>query len=260
MILKLMYISYFPDRSITPITGSHFMVVPSSSKGHSVNFVFTNLPSDNDQFGNKYIKASLPRFNLAESVLVKVFFLKYATNHPAGLHPEWPNWYYYWRQTSSYVLALQDYGDNKCTDTTAGYYWPWPPDGPESRFHICPAAAESSSSDCDNTTWFGIDLFAATEKHENQHLIDWWTFWPAPNGYVQSLDLDPPTPADSSWGDGVPDSLEGLGHLFPGLSPSQKDPDNDNHTDFDDFGYDAECGWVKGSADSTDWSNHGHQY
>jgi hypothetical protein len=63
-----------------------------------VTFELTGLPNDNDQFGPKYIKATLPGYNAAESVEVKLFYNKYATNHPGGGIGSPPNWYYYWGQ------------------------------------------------------------------------------------------------------------------------------------------------------------------
>ncbi len=253
------YPAHFRDSlewDITPITGSDLTITPL---GDSMIFRFENLPDSNNQFGRKYITTSIVNGSVRDSVMVKAYFPKYATNNPDVAH-DWPNWYYYWRQTPAVVVAPQTLGGDSCNINTAGYFWPWPPAGPEHLFHVCPAAADSAFSDCDSTKWYGIDLFAATEKHENQHHIDWWTYWPAPYGYVQALDMDPPTPPDSSYGDLVPDSLEGPGHLFPSLNPLLKDSDNDNQIDFEDFGYDAECSWAKGSADSTDWSKPGHQF
>ena len=36
--------------------------------------------------------------------------------------------------------------------------------------------------------------------------------------------------------------------------------DFDGRVDFDDLGYDAECSWTNGSANSSDWGNPGKQY
>jgi hypothetical protein len=240
--------------SITPIAGCSLLVSPPDARGQTVDFTFRHLPSDNDEFGNKYIKASLPRWNLAESVLVQVFFTKYASNHPLASHPEWPNWYYYWRYTPAMVVAPQEFGGDSCLAGRAGYY-----DAPrlESKFHICDSAATISYSYCDSTNWDGIDLFAATERHENEHYVDMWTFWP--NGYNQAADMDPPVYPDTIYGDLVPDTLEGT-YLYPNFNRFLKDSDNDGYIDFEDLGYDQECTWIKGTADSVDWANPGHQY
>jgi hypothetical protein len=67
--------------SITPIVGSTLASKPTIPKGDSVWFRYTGLPDSNNQFGVKYLKASLVDYDVAESVMVKVFFPKYATNH-----------------------------------------------------------------------------------------------------------------------------------------------------------------------------------
>jgi hypothetical protein len=196
-------LSIFSDSlvwSITPITGSHFMVVPSSSRGHSVNFVFTNLPSDNDQFGNKYIKASLPRFNLAESVLVKVFFLKYAHNNPSDTLP---NWYYYWRtcdiipQFNSEILY--DAIDTSCYAKTNGLV-----------ISITRIGADQwlSNSVCIGPYYCfggpsvqGIDCTASVIAHEMFHQ---WLHQQWETG--EWVGVPPPFPDDD--GDGLPNIFE----------------------------------------------------
>jgi hypothetical protein len=83
--------------SITPIAGCSLLVSPPSAIGRTVDFTFRHLPSDNDEFGDKYIKASIPKWNLAESVLVNTFYTKCAYNSPIDTVP---NWFYYWQEGS----------------------------------------------------------------------------------------------------------------------------------------------------------------
>lgn len=194
---------------------------------------------------------------MADSVLLKVFFRRWATNHQGGTAFT-PNWYHYWTQTNAVYLAPQDYGDYRCTWRKAGFYYPG-----ELKFHICDSAAVAAYSLCKQAIMDGIDNFAVTERHEGQHRNDWLTFWPWPIGYIQSDDMDPPTPgAPPNWppvGDYVPDNLEGT-LQYPDFRPTAQDSDGDWYYDFDDLGYDAECNWTTGAADTADWSNPGHQY
>jgi hypothetical protein len=163
--------------SITPIVGSTLVTKPVVPKGDSVWFRFAGLPDSNNQFGVKYLKASLVDYDVAESVMVKVFYPKDATNNPDTQH-DWPNWYYYWKQTPAYVWGHQAFGGSDCSPHKSGYYTPG-----DTMFHVCDSAAAAGYSECDSTTWTGVDLFAATELHENTHLNDWWAFWPG--GYVK---------------------------------------------------------------------------
>jgi len=124
-------------------------------------------------------------------------------------------------------------------------------------------AAGSGGRPCAGDILEGIDLFAITERHEGQHLLDWWTFWPVPPGYIQSADMDPRDPnAGPKWppvGDYVTDNLEGTSQ-YPDFDPTKQDSDQDGYYDFDDLGYDAECSWTNGNADTADWANPGKQY
>ena len=181
--------------SITPIQGSNLTTIPDPPRGDTVIFRFENLPALNNEFGRKYISASLVGYDVEDSVMVKVFFPKYATNNPDTLH-DWPNWYYYWRYTPACVVAPQDFGGHACNSSTRGFY-----DFGLPGFNICPAAAESSGIICALADWHGIDVFAATERHENQHKIDYFAWWNPIGGYWRNRHLD----ADSDY---VPSHIE----------------------------------------------------
>ena len=242
------------------MNGSTLQIIPEQSPD-TVNFEFTTLPADHAEFAKKkWVYASLPAWNVKDSARVKVFFSKYALNHSGPTYSQHePNWYYYWKQTNAAVLLPQHYGHPRCTPRTAGLYPPG-----DIRFYICDAAAGSAPDNCGSPDPVdGIDLFAVTERHEGQHRTDWWNFWPAPIGYIQSADMDPPDPnAGPDWppvGDWVPDYLEGT-LQYPLFRSTAQDSNGDGHFDFDDLGYDAECPWIIGHADTADWSNPGHQY
>lgn len=234
--------------SIWDIAESDLTTDPSPAQGPGVTFTYTNLPSQNDQFGEKYIKASLPAYNVAESVLVKVFFLKYNNDNPGGVEP---NWYYYWKQTSA-AVGVHEYGGSECDGTRHGYYR-----FSEARFHICSIAAESDSILCAQSRWDGIDLFAATCRHEEQHRLDYFAWWYPIGGYIPNLHLDQDR-------DRCLDSIEPS--LIPPLDPNLQNTYWYRYPgipDFDDFefrGYERECDWIPGAADDYDWANPGHQY
>jgi len=229
--------------SITPIVGSTLASKPTIPKGDSVWFRYTGLPDSNNQFGVKYLKASLVDYDVAESVMVKVFFPKYATNNPSDTLP---NWYYYWRQTPA-GLDSNIYSGPKCIASWCGYY-----DFSDYFYHVCPAAAETDSARCDSTSVAHIDLFAMTCRHERQHQTDYDTWWRPIGGYGQNRHLD----ADSDF---VPSSIEpslGLDSLNKFSNPWGAD----SVSDFEYRGYNSECIWLRGSADQYDWSNPGRQF
>lgn len=232
--------------SITPIIGSNLTYMPPTKKGRTMKFTYSKLPSLNSQFGNKYIKASLAQFNVAESVLVEIFFAKYASNHPSGGIGTPPNWYYYWKQTIA-SHGNHVYGGPLCIPHRTGYYQ----DG-SSSFHICASASGKEDVQCSSDSADGIDLFAISCIHENQHQLDYGNWWAPHGGWDSSMDRD------QGIGDWVPDHLE----PSPGMpySPDSIDTDGDSLIDSEDHAYDRECDWTKHFADSLDWSNPGHQF
>jgi len=234
--------------SMQAIGSSNLITPPESRIGPDVTFMYQNLPPWNDDFGKKWIIASLPEYNVADTVNILIFYDKYANNH-TGLLPNAPNWYYYWKQTPA-THGVSRYGGD-CTGGNGYYLFG------ESWFHICPHAAESDQVPCSGQTVDGIDLFAVTCRHEEQHRLDYWNLWQYPHGgYIPGLDLDPDPPPGDPLGDWLPDADEpGLG-----FDPMKWDTDGDNYKDFEDRGFDRECDWTPGDADDYDWANPGHQY
>ena len=211
----------------TSITESTQTSSPSPAKGAGPTFTYTKLPSTND-FGDKTLTLTHPKATSPDTETVQIFFTKTATNNPGGSNP---NWYYYWNQTGAssgthaYVNSSAEYG----------YY-----DFGDNHFHICNLAAGTN----DTTGHNGIDCFAETCLHENQHKTDYFAWWP--NGYNPAQDLD------NDW---VPDNIE----PSLGFDPTKWDTDGDSQKDFEDRGYDAEKSWNAGSTDNQDWANPGHQ-
>ena len=234
--------------SMEPIGNSTLLTPSSALRGDTVTYSYQGLPDQNVDFGPKRVIASLPAYNVADTVTVLIFFPRdVANNRLAGL----PNWYYYWWQTSA-SLGNHRYNGNAGPRTFGLYI-----DG-QTYFSIFDAAKDSFALECTTgVVCNGIDNFAVTCRHENQHLTDYLSFWGVgvPRDTI-TVDKDPGTPLPLRKGDCIPDSLE------PGMQLDSLlwDTNNDGHYDFDTRGYEAECNWIKGSADHEDWANPGHQY
>jgi hypothetical protein len=261
--------------SITPILGSNLTTIPSPPKGDTIIFRFENLPDSNNQFGVKYIAASLVNYDARDSAMVKTFYEKTATNHPGGITP---NWYYYWSQTDANILGNiyggffydPNGGMHGCgvSDTRAWYYFAPDSSQYDPYFHVCDLAADTQQvrgayPHIDSIFLNGIDAFAISSIHENQHRTDlhnWWGF-PPDTTYLDT-DLDD-----------IPDHIESTICYDP-QNPNvccdslNYDSDGDGQWDSEDHALDAEWGncvicsglWIDSSADDEDWSKQGHQY
>lgn len=231
--------------SLTPITGSTLTYQPPTRKGRQMVFNYSGLPSDNNQFGRKYLKASLPKYSAAESIMVKVYYPKYAANHPGGITGT-PNWYYYWGQTPA-NLEPDEYGGTYCNDSTYGYFRYWWYSAGETMFHICDLASMFNVSPGYPSHSSGIDCFGEVCLHEHNHYANWWNWWG--NHQYDSLYAD----RDHDY---IPSVLE---PSF-GLDSTQSNTDHDLIDDFEEIAYDAMRNWIPHSIDTLDWANPGHQY
>ncbi len=232
--------------SIWNIDGSNLTTNPSPPRGNSVTFTYTNLPDKNDQFGEKYVIASIPAYGEAESAMVKVYFSKNSQNNPVGLEP---NWFFYWKQTVA-SIGKQVYDP----DTSKVGYYIFGRD----YFFVGFKAALSDTVICAHARFYGIDYYAAVCRHENRHMSDYDDWWRPIGGYTPNLHLDFDV-------DRCLDSVEPT--LVPALDPTKKitypkiyPPNIKNFDDFEYRGYEQECDWIQGSADSLDWACPGHQY
>jgi hypothetical protein len=90
--------------SIWNIDGSVLTTNPSPPLGSSVTFTYTDLPHSNDEFGDKYVIASIPAYYEAESVLVRAYFPVDSDISNHGVDTT-PNWFYYW-QTGAVVPQM----------------------------------------------------------------------------------------------------------------------------------------------------------
>jgi hypothetical protein len=201
------------------------------------------MPSANNQFGRKYIAAKLVTHNVVDSVMVKAFFPRYATNHPSGTTP---NWYYYWKQTPA-NLEPNVYGGPFCSDTIYGYFWHRGYSEGEPYFHACSLANEVNVSQGYPSWHEGIDCYGEVCLHEHNHYSNWTGWW----GNHQY---------DSLYGDQDHDYIPSVLEPSFGLDSTRGDSDNDGIDDFEEIAYDAMRNWSAGSADSLDWAHPGHQH
>jgi hypothetical protein len=84
--------------------------IAGSSKSSSVlqvtgdnllqTYTFTGLPPDNSSFGNKSATVTFNAIQ-ADQASYEVFYLRDQKNHPGSKAGIYPNWYYYWEQTTA---------------------------------------------------------------------------------------------------------------------------------------------------------------
>jgi hypothetical protein len=220
------------DWTITEIEGSDLIITPGGDPPTSVTIEYSNLPEDNDQFGVKYIKVAIPAYNVADSVLVKVFFDKTSDNNP---EVPYPNWYFYWGEGSEpnpvvaglpgcayNALLIDRYGT---TDTITGFIQIGPR---ASRIHYecSPPGGPGCYGYLINGIRFGgdhvngVDCTAEVVAHERFHkwvVLEAW----APGGSWYTLYGGPRTTGpfgNDRDGDWLPNFYEEM--------VSETDPDN----------------------------------
>ena len=217
--------------------------------------IYTGLPSDNDEFGEKNVTVTIDSLGCSQSGKTKVFFGRDDKNHPGPDSGSTPNWFYYWPQ-GAVGGGLDDFeygGDSldingkyiSSTDTLYIYGGA-----------VVPQVAHNVTHKTNSTLQFtigvsasGIDFVAAVVLHEKKHK---WIY----NNWATLPDTD---------GDGVPDSEENCAPYYF----DKNDADSYNlgqviHPNYFSYGDQeflcrmAEQGYV---SDSTkDWANPGKQW
>lgn len=220
---------------------------------------FEGLPNNNSDFGanNKKKKARI-KFDgtLVVEQEFEVFFLKNATNHPSSSSSDlvWPNWYYYWKQSSANFGTHQWNSKNSdsYTDNIGGLGW---------KCFIGQASSEPVGA-WDEAN--GIDTFANVCRHEDKHKNQMSAMW----GNFSSR--DPLLDQDENVGDYLKDQQEA--NLIPGHSYDKLKkatyPDTFNYdpgntglwNDNEDYCMRQQPAWTKGDANKEDWSNPGMQH
>jgi hypothetical protein len=259
---------------IPEIEGSQKKVEPASEQGPSIHVTYRGLPSQNQAFGKKTIRATVKSgaCQAEDEREIQVFFPRDAKNHPGG---ETPNWFYYWSQTKARVGPAKFGGLIKgCSggsgrDGTVGYYRN---EAFDDFYYICDLkrlgadfrfqTVKWSGNLPDNVSVTGIDTFAAASRHENAHLRhfkDWWAAHRTSDKFKDTNRngiLDSVEEQKDKDGDLVPDLLEpGFG-----LDPTKKSTFGVADDDEEILTWKAEGEWSIGGADLEDWAKPGKQW
>ncbi|MHB1293800.1 MAG: hypothetical protein ACYC4R_02275 [Anaerolineae bacterium] len=232
---------------------------PEDQKGATMHVWYAGpAPEDNEAFGPYEIQVTFDDSKIPcddpEPRKVRVFFPRDSYNNPDG---SVPNWYYYWLQTAAAQgHAASIIYDAGCSDY--GYYNGFGTPAEADVIYVCDimASGNPSTNPLTGKVTEGIDLFAATIRHEWTHLEnnkDWW----ADGGYVSRAD------ADGNW---LPDLRDADGDLVRddreaayGASPRTKDTLGLGFRDCEIPAYLQEDTWTNGTADKEDWADPGKQ-
>lgn len=271
---------------IEDIGGSEKQFDPDAN-ANNLTIRFTNLPSENSDFGEKKITASA--CGKSASVIVEVFFPPEKNNHPGNGNGETPNWFYYWGKTAAGRGFAPEYKEKSpCTAAAVGTYVY----GIDKTFLYSTTYSAVCMNRPDGTTDTGIDCYAVTLRHEKIHhdeLHYWWDSVPGmltrvvpaectgsafemlASGQLSKNTWNTMTGVDSD-GDLVPDYIEKAlagcdpesGISCPGIPPQVKRRAlavNKKQLDVDMNSYRVSWKqWTIGDADSQDWSWCGKQW
>ena len=234
---------------ISKILGSDLISIPHSAVG---TFEYSGLPQYNSQYGLQLIVASLPSWNVADTVRIFVYYMPEVFNHRGGNSGD-INWFHYWNQTSAgNSNAIYGGYQGLCySEGISGFYDPW-----DLFFYICARAnGQTILEECAGRPIVdGIDKFGAVAIHENSHLTNWIN-WYINGPYEPEFN----SPVDH---DDVPDILEDDPRWDPNnlFSSWFYDSDNDGSSDFEELAFRSMCNWIIDSANLDDWSVYGHQW
>lgn len=160
------------------------------------NFEASQLPERNSSFGPHTITAMLSRDGCdcrSEPVTARVFFSRDGWNHPEGKGV--PNWFYYWKQTRAttgpdgkrmpvwYVRNLPD--QPQCQNMVYDDFSDPRPKQAACAYEFCSDITycddEVVKLQCwnrpDGSVSEGIDCFAESLRHENQHRVELKSWW-----------------------------------------------------------------------------------
>ena len=68
--------------SCEDISGTQEIWNPDPPKGATVSLKLSGLPSQNNQFGNTWVRARIPEDSVSDTNTFRLFFTEEATNHP----------------------------------------------------------------------------------------------------------------------------------------------------------------------------------
>jgi len=216
---------------------------------------YEGLPPGPTDFGLKQVTAM--RGNRMVSRHVYIFYSAPATNHPLveGDPPaasQWPNWYYYWRQTPAGSGGSHTY--DPVMPYTGQTRW-------ENAWTAFIGAPCYITSPCNVWGWdgaWGIDFFAWTVLHEEQHVADLqWEWGNADRDLSYDADLDFLRSLQE------PEKVPGDPHGSMGYNPSMFATYDDHFnygtgwSDIEDWCMHRQTPWANGSVDDMDWSQNG---
>ena len=224
--------------------------VPENAIGAKVNFAYQGTaPADNSAYGPFEISASLKGANdqCSDPTIrdVRVFFPRGKYNNPTV---EEPNWFYYWIQTAAGQGHKGSVIYDKAT-TYYGYFLGFSDSTKANQIYVGDIfkAGNPSANPLTGKITEGIDLFAATVRHEWTHLENYYDWWGAA-GYQD------PNPNDTDM-DLVPDDRE----ADYGTRPGNPDSLGFGQRDCEVPAYRQEDTWPNGTANKEDWAKPGKQ-
>jgi hypothetical protein len=214
---------------IPELNGSTRVLDPLSGKGPYIKVKYTGLPAKNSEFGKHKILAYVEAgaCKASEERTMKVYYPLLVKNNPEG---QYPNWFYYWRQTPAAKPEGQtvnvEYGGNTfqtCLwkNVAANYTPGWA----HNTIHVCNLSRLGTKFEYLHpllSTWSTphfkgwrtatyIDTFGIAVYHEYNHMKIYQTWWQDKTAaQIIAMDQDK---TNGVWKrDGVPDHLEnGLG-------------------------------------------------
>ena len=158
--------------------------------------IYTGLPQNHTDFGLKKARVKHNGNNAGEAKF-EVFFTKDSMNHPSSSSSDvvWPNWYYYWKNTSANFGTHQWTINNLAYTSNTGTGWK------------CYIGKDSSLLLGAWGNSNGIDTFANVCRHEDTHKKQLSAMW----GEFSSIDTTKDTDSDN-----LKDSMEA--NLIPGYA------------------------------------------
>jgi len=213
----------------------------------SVTLRLVGLPPNTGQFGSRLLWAVSPDGRSFDGRTVRIFFPKYAWNHPNQGNPQTPNWYFYWSQTSAnYGTHRYNPNESRTGRTIFDQHLnTW----------VATIGSFAGVGPVDIVGWgspTGIDLFAWTCRHEGTHLSDLQSWW----GNNDRNDVDDPDR------DFMPDWAE----IVLGYDPFNPQTYEDTFhygagfNDTEHWCLITQPRWTNGAADGEDWAQPGKQW
>ena len=235
-------------------------------------FTYTGLPASNGSFGDKEVLMQCTQpISTTQKAYVRVFFMKTANNHPVSPDaPNFnssptPNWFYYWWQTPAYFGQVKYSNAGGPGDSGRTYF-----DASSSTWVSLiydAAAGYSAGGGYENAK--GIDFFANTCRHEEQHRLDLNAFWGNNNRNIfDDIDGDYiPTNRNGYIEANLTPSAHHILHPTQNYNPNIKASVTDdvdygfaNWTDCEDYAKHRQPAWTNGSANHLDWAHPGKQW